>query len=83
MHQLCEFECKQRRTDIEKPDLCIEEGISFYCVMVHAKHYDRGNCCIQPAFELISPLILKFYQERTGYIEMVTALIFNSFLPLS
>ena len=80
---MCEFEYKQRRTDIEKPDLCIEEGTSFYCVMVHAKHYDRGNFYIQPAFELISPLILKFYQERTGYIEMVTALIFNSFLPLS
>jgi hypothetical protein len=68
---VCEFECKQCGTDIEKPGLCIEEGISFYSVMAHAAHYDRSNVYIQPAFELISPLILKFYQERTGYIEMV------------
>ena len=70
----------QRRIDVEKPDLCIEEGIAFYFVMVHIKHYDRRNLYIQPAFELISPHILQYYQERTGYIEIVSTPMSNASL---
>ena len=49
----------------------IEEALGFYFVMIQIKHYDRQNLYIKPALELVDPKILKFFQERTGYLEVV------------
>jgi hypothetical protein len=52
-------------------ELCLEEGCSYYRLIVHCKHYDKANAVIVPAMEDVPPKILQFFEHHTGMIEIV------------
>jgi len=60
----------QKNQDLPKAR-CLEEGQSYYRILVHSKHYDRQNEFIAPALEHVPPKIILFYEQHTGHIEIV------------
>ena len=51
--------------------LYLEEGVSYYRIMIHCKHYDKLNEFIGPALDDINPKIIEFYDTHTAMIEIV------------
>jgi mevalonate kinase len=53
---------------------CLEEGISYYFILVHIQNYDRTNEFIRPVLKSAQDddaQMMHFYEQRKGYIEIV------------
>ena len=67
--KLC-YQSYERGCDLSK-DNCLAEGLSYYFLLTHLKHYDKANEYILPALSHAPGKIIQFFQNRTGYIEIV------------
>ena len=64
------YQCYERGTDLN-PEMCLNEGISYYFLLKHLSNYDSKTNCIAPALACLPDTILKFFECRTGYVEIV------------
>ena len=58
--QLQMRECYQaydRGSDLPNNEVCLEEGLQYFFLMSHIKHYDTDNEYIAPSFEYLDPEI--------------------------
>ena len=64
-------ETYERGNDLPK-EQCEREGISYYFLLKHLQHYDK-DACITRALSYASAKVVKFYECRTGYVEIARA----------
>jgi len=52
-------------------ELSLQEGLGFFFLLTHIKHYDKKKEFIAPQLEHVSPKILAFFESHAGHIEIV------------
>jgi len=52
-------------------ELSLQEGLGYYFILKHMKHYDKKKEYIVPELEIVPPKVLAFFEMHTGHIEIV------------
>ena len=47
------YQAYDRGSDLPNNEVCVEEGLQYFFLMTHAKHYDSDNQFIAPSFEYL------------------------------
>lgn len=64
------YESFESGTDLDK-ELCVREALLYFFLLKNTKNYDKTNDYILPELNGVPQRILKFLEDRTGYIEIV------------